>query len=553
MTITSDFTVAANGDIRYIGSSTYYTVLELHRFLQDLADNAVAGGDDYLDITSSESSERSTDNIITLINPYNIDDEAAKHLYDGSVTQLGGNTVYSGLVVVGAVESGTELVIVQNNTILTSWWSVGINTDPANNILLRTLIKTRATGADIDGKRIRVMAREFGDAYAEFGVTLGLGNSTAAIFTSPDLNNQTDESTVATWTTISNVEGYQTINLNNGNGPRPYYSQWNKDVYTVNQLYERTKWIQRRGTTTNIHSMIGGLFRGITHEWNYDTEATGPYQEDEILSWGTGATAGTGSLLALLDSGTTGTLWIQLLTGVPPSDNMSVAGGTSGATSLVNGTVTARTVNPEFFGQSTGSSIIGAFGIGVEAADLLVADKIFDLTNVQQSPPNNQTFIVSGLASGHDRVLVAPNDGADEVDYDQRTLATTLNGATETAVVVTVAIPSDTPTSGTIRVKLNTGVYRLQTYTSWTGSTFTIPSTDYSGANVATAGNNVFISYIDVLADATTESYTAVYSSSRSLIVKVRDGGGTPIKPFKSPASFGAGGGGITAIRTSDT
>ena len=85
----------ATGDIRYIGgdhgaSPTYATVIELHRFLQDLADDASFVGDDELDITVVTPSDRSTDNIITLINGYNIDDNAAEHLYDGSIIQAGG-------------------------------------------------------------------------------------------------------------------------------------------------------------------------------------------------------------------------------------------------------------------------------------------------------------------------------------------------------------------------------------------------------------------------------------------------------------------------------
>jgi len=254
------------------------------------------------------------------------------------------------------------------------------------------LIKTRDSGSDIDGKRIRVYAREWGETYAEFGVTMGLGNSTAAIFTNQDLNNATASGTVAGWTTISNTEGYQTIDLNNGNGAKPYYSQWNRDTYTINQLYERCKYLVRRGTAETIHGMDGELFRGITHQWAYDAESGGPFQEDESLSWGSGSTAGTGILLALDDQGTTGTQWIQLLTGVPPSDPMTITGGTSSATCEINGSVTARSVSPVFLGQSTGTSLIGAFGIGVEAADLTNTDKLFDLTNTQQQPPNNVTF-----------------------------------------------------------------------------------------------------------------------------------------------------------------
>src|SRR5210317_560430 len=92
------------GNIRYIGdahggaSPSYATVIELHRALQAFADDLTSSGDDELDITDETPSERSTDNIITLINGYNIDDTAAEHIYDGSVTQDGGATKYQGLV-----------------------------------------------------------------------------------------------------------------------------------------------------------------------------------------------------------------------------------------------------------------------------------------------------------------------------------------------------------------------------------------------------------------------------------------------------------------------
>ena len=555
MAIADDFSVAANGDIRYTGSTTNYTVLELHRFLQDIADDASSSGDDLVDITADTPTERSTDNIITLLGSYNIDDDAAEHLYDGSISQDGGDELYAGLVVVGSLNSTTTLQVVQNNALYdgdTPFWGTGINTDAANNILCRMLIKVRTGGADIDGKRIRVFAREWGDTYAEFSVTMGLGNSVAAIFTNEDLNNTTAVGTVAGWTTIANTEGYQLINLNNGNGDRPYYSQWDRDVYTINQLYERAKWLTRRGTSSTIHSMDGELFRGITHQWNYDNEASGPFQEDEELSWGTGATAGTGALIALLDSGTTGTMWIQLLTGAPPIGDMTITGLTSAATCDVDGSVTTRSLPSVFLGQSTGSALIGGFGIGVEASDLTKDDKVFDLTNTQQSPPNIVTFTVSGLVTGEDRILVGPKDTGNEFEFDQLILNTTLSGGAETAVVVTAAIPGDTPSSGTLRIELDSGIKRRVTYTSWTSSTFTIPPTDFSGANQATAGNDVMISYLDLLATGTSEYFQGIYSGDRNLYVRVRDGGGTPIKTFETPAVLGSGGGSATAIRTSD-
>lgn len=559
MAIGDDFSVAANGDIRHVSGTTTYTVLELHRWLQDLADDAVASGNDLIDITSATPSERSTDNIITLLGSYNIDDTAAEFFYDGSISQASGDTLYSGLVVVGSLASTTTLKIVQNNTFYdsqsTPYWGTGLNEDATANILLRIMVKSRDSGADIDGKKIRVQARTYGDTFGEFTLTLGLGNSTAAIFTNSDLNNQTVSGTVSGWT-VNNTEGYQLIDVDNNSVGEPYYSQWDR-VTTVggsggiNDIYEWAKYITRAGTSETIHGLNGELFRGITHEFAYDNEVGGPFQEDEILSWGTGATAGTGVLLALLDSGTTGTMWIQLISGTSPSNDLEITGGTSSATCDVNGSVTSRTLSSCFLGQSTGSALIGAFGIGIVTTDLQVADLLFDLTNTQNQPPNNQTFTVGGLISGEDRVLVGPKDTGDDIEFDQFALNTTLNGATETAVVVTISIPSDTPSSGVIRIERDDGTYINQAYTSWTGSTFTISSADYS-VNNATAGNNVFIAYIDELATASSATFTTVYGSDRSLWVRVRDGDVTPIKTFQTAATFSSGGGSVTAIRTSD-
>ena len=562
MAIGDDFSVNIDGDIRHVSGSTTYTVLELHRWLQDLADDQVASGNDLIDITSYTPSNRSTDNIIELLDysgsggpTYNIDDTAAEYFYDGSITQSGGDTRYGGLVIVGSVYGTTTLQVVQNNTLYdgaSPFWGTGINSDAANNILCRMLIKIRDSGSNIDGGRVRVFAREWGATYAEFSVSMGLGNSTAAIFTNEDLNNTTASGTVATWTGITNVEGYQTIDLNNGNGAQPYYSQWNKDSYSINQLYERAKYLSRRGETGTIYGMAGELFRGITHQWAYDNEVSGPFSENEVLSWGTGATAGTGALLALNDAGTTGTMWIQLLTGVAPTDGLTITGGTSSATCDVNGSVTSRTLPSVFLGQSTGTALIGAFGVGVESADLTNADTLFDLTNTQQQPPNNVTFTVYGLVSGEDRVLVTNDDTG--IDTNQMTLDTTLNGATETSIVVgTGTIPADTPQTGTLRVVLDTGISFYIAYTAHNNDdTFTIASTDFTDPGDATAGNDVYLSYIDKLAASTSESFTVVYDADRTLYVRVRDGGASPIKTYESTGILGSGGGSVTAIRTSD-
>jgi hypothetical protein len=545
MPIQDDFSISASGDIRYTGTTANYTVIALHRWLGDLMDDAQAAGNDILDITDATASERSTDNIITLNSPYNIDATAAQHLYDGSIVQAGGATIWDGIVVFAP--QGTYVDVMQNGALITpNFWTTGLNADATQGVSHRFMVQVRVGGADVDGRRLLGMTREFGQTYAEFPINgTARGNNVIALATAQDLNNQTSAATVSGWTSITNTEGYRLLDVDNNSVNEPYYSEWNRDTFTMNQLYERAKWLTRRGSSSTIYGLNGNIFRGITHEIPIDTP-TGTFNAVEAVSW----SGGTGQMLAI-NSPTAGTImWIQLLTGIAPTDNQMITGGTSGATVLVNGTPTQRTISQPFIGVSTGSALIGAYGVGVETADLSAADRLFDLTNTQRTPPNNVVFTVNGLVSGEDRVLVGPASGGN-LQTNQFSLATTLNGASETAVVVGSAIPTDTPSTGTIRIELDSGIFRRVAYTSYTGSTFTIASTSFV-ADPATSGNDVYISYIDRLATSTGESFTSVYLADRSLFVRVRDGGVTPIKTFETVGTLGSSGGSATAIRTSD-
>lgn len=560
MTIANgDVSIAANGDIRWTGGAgTTYTVLELHRFLQDKADDASYTGDDILDITDLTPSDRSTDNIITLNTPYNIDDTLAEHLYDGSITQSNGDTVYSGLRVLGAVNNpNTQLMVIQDNDlyqftsdVANPFWGTqaagGLNGDAASGILMRCLIKSRDAGSDIDGKRIRVQARHWGDSYDFFNVQLGQGESVAAISTTPDAQNTTAQGTVTLYSHISNTEGFQTINLNNGNGPQEYYSAWtygaNNSGDGLKGVWEYTKDLTGNGTSKTIHGLNGELFLGITHKIAYTGES-GTFVEDETISWGTGTTAGTGLLLALDDDGSTGNFYIQLLTGVAPTTN-TITGLTSGASATAS-TVTSQTIPKHFLGSYTGT-LIGAFGVGVVSGDLTASDTIQDLNGITQIPPNNVVFSVTSLAAGEDYVLVGPRAGG-ALQTDQLSLNGSSYSGGESTVTLSSAIPSDTPNVGTFRVFDGQSFVRVS-YTGYTGSSFT----GCSGMPAASASADVFISYIDELAGATAVSFTSVYNTSRDLFVRVRDGGNSPIKTFETPATLGSAGGSVAAIRTAD-
>lgn len=570
--VATDWSVdRTTGDIRYIGddhggaSPSYATVIQFHRWLQDLADDASSAGDDELDITDTNPSGRDTDNIINLLGTYNITDAESEHLYDGSILQADGDDVWDGIVNFG--NSDVQIQIHQDGAVLADdWWNfsaVGLNADAAQGISHRFMLPVRVTGTDVDGRRLLGTCRRFGFTNAEFGINgTSRGNNVLALADSSDLNNTTIEATVATWTTIDNTtEGFVQLDVNNNGTNEDYYSQWNKDTYTINQFYERMKWLTREGSVSTIYGLNGELFRGITHEIDIDTN-TGTFAAFEAVSW----TGGTGQMLAI-DSVTAGTkMWIQLLTGIAPTDGLVIT-GVSTATAAVNATVTDRSslISKPFIGASTGSAIIGAYGVGIETDDLSSNDKVFDLTNTQVTPPNNVTFTVGGLVSAEDRVLVGPWDGVatdaegnPEIDYNQ--LVTTVILNTDNIVTVTVGagnIPTDTPSSGYIRVQDDNSFYRRLHYTSWenTGGTFTVDTVDGQEDFLtvpAASGNNLWIAYIDIIAAGTSAAFTGVYLADRDLVVKVRDGGASPIKEFITSATLGINGGSSTAIRTSD-
>jgi hypothetical protein len=550
MAIADDFTVAANGDIRYAGTTNNYTVIQLHRWLGDLMDDAEASGNDILDITDSTASERSTDNIITLKYPYNINDATAQHLYDGSIIQSNtsgnnGEVIYDGILIFAG--AGAYVDIIQNGALATNFWTVGLNADAANGISHRFMLKVRTAGADIDGRRIIGQTREFGYTYSEFKINgTSRGNNVMALTYAVDLNNTTLLATVSGMTTITNTEGYRAIDVNNDSVDEYYYSEWNRDVYTINQFYERIKYITRRGSTSTLYGKTGDLVRGITHELNLTTPRSGTFSATELISWPTG----TGIMFAIDSVGTGTKMWIQVLTGVAPVAGSLITGTTSNATATTTGAPTERTLSFPLCGASTGSAIIGSYGFGIEKLDLTANDKVFDLTNTQRIAPNYVTFTVGGLVQD-DRVLVGPANGS-ILDEAQFVTDASYAGVAETSIKVTPDIPSDTPATGTIRVKCDNGVWKRIAYTSYTADTFTITATDFSTSNAA-MGNNCYISYIDDVAPVGgSNSFTGVYLAPRNLFIRVRDGGGTPIKTFETTGVLGSAGGSSTAIRTAD-
>ena len=570
--VPADWTIdRATKIVTYIGedhggtSPSYATVIEIHRWWGTLMDDASHSGDDELDMTTLLISKRDTDNIIRMVNGYSFNSETeSEHLYDGSINydSGGGINQYDGFVNYGNAD--VQIQIIQDGAVLADdWWNfggAGLNAASGSGISHRFMLKTIVDGVDIDNLRVLGTTRVFGKTYGEFNVSAaGRGNNTLALVNSTDGNNTTIVGTVAGWTGITNTtEGYALIDINNNGADEEYYSEWNTNQPTrsINDFYERMKWLTMDGSLETIYGLNGELFRGITHQVTFNTP-TGTFSAFEAVDWVTGS----GQMFAI-NSTTAGTImWLQLLKGIAPVAT-DVITGVSTATATVASVIDREPlISTPFVGASTGTAIDASYGLGMEKLDTSSSDKFRELiSNSQVIPPNNVTFDVNGVVVGEDQIEVSPWDGVatdpegnPAVEVDQLVLDGLLNSPTTTAVSV-VAIPSDTPETGWIRIHRVSGAYTDHAYTSWSNATndFTIASTDFSGDN-SNATNNCYIGYLLLEATATTESFTFVYSGSdREFVILVRDGKATPIKQFISSGTMGINGGSISVIRTSD-
>lgn len=575
--VLADWSITRNAgdlDVRYggldhTGAASYSTTIELHRGLQALADDEVDTNDDELSIIDQTPSDRGgADTNISLINGCNIDDASAQFIYDGSITQAVGAEIYDGVQVFG--NSSNIQVIQDGARIVDDFWNyANMKTaveDSLSSTTHRFLVKVRDGGVDIDGRRILGTQRELSTVYTEFFIGGGTnrGNNVLALTANSDGNNQTIAATIETWDDIVNdVEGFTPITI--GGTAYDFYSDWELGARSKNDFYERAKWIQTRvadiavdtparDTDQALYGLAGDIFRGVTHEIPFDAPS-GTFVEPEALTWTETAIASTGQLLAI-NSTTAGTImWIQLLSGIAPTDG-TVITGVSTATGTVNGSVTPRLVPSTFIGTSTGSAINpGAFGLGIGADDLTQNDLVVDLTGTQRTPPNNVTYTVNNIFED-DYVIVA-NDSGGDFDFAQRVTNAAYSGAI-TAIVTTVAIPTDIPTSGTLRLELDDGSYQRVVYVSFTGSTFDVTGTTLVSA--AASGNNLFVTYIDKVVTAGEETAefvdaTFVFDSNRTLFTRVRNAGtgaNTSIKTFETTAGVTSAGGSATVGRIDD-
>jgi hypothetical protein len=207
------------------------------------------------------------------------------------------------------------------------------------------------------------------------------------------------------------------------------------------------------------------------------------------------------------------------------------------------------------FGTFAGGKFFAAQGIWLQnmASTDIQNYQLTAKDATTQVPPNTQSVTVTSVVSG-DQVLVArtASSGSTTINTAQYTLASSGNASGSGTVTVSGTISSDEPANGTLRIKNSSGTYDRYTYTSWSGSVFTLSGTLTSSYNSST----MFVPIIDTTATSTSVSASLIQSNTIYVVIRVRKyttGSGNSIQPFETAGTITSTGMSVSAIRTTDT
>jgi len=500
MPIATDFSVDSSGNLRQVaafvpGTSARYTTLELHAWLQDLADNPAASGDDLVSILGANPSElagkrdASRPMALTLLPTLNINDATSQWFKFGSVEQGGGNDLYTGLKIIGSLVPSSPVYITQSNAKLTKYWA-----DADVNTSFQILVKAKAAGALIDGGNVVVFSRKYGQTYSHFDASLAAGGEqSAALSTALDTNVDSGVMTPAVAAgyfataiggtggsspKIAIAYGDTSQDLGGGQGSKLHKGTITLDgTVTLAQAYQALMWACSESSSITFNSVPG---------WRYRVLPGQAYPENIAAPFGTFA----------------GGRWCVAqgwwLTGVQASDSKNY--------------------------------------------------QLVSHDGTTETPPTSIAIQVSGVVSG-DYVLVARDNGSGGFVQDTTVASTATAGATS---VTLTAAPADSPTGpGSqacyIRINGNRHTYTARTGNTVSGLSPAVPAGGYA------AGVGVFIPFIDaVSAGSSIQSANFQFGSNFTCRYRVRNGGGSPIVPFESTLSVTSNGGSGTAVRNAD-
>jgi hypothetical protein len=500
-TINDTFNIDAAGNITQVGAfvagtSVRFSTLELHQWLQDLADNPAPDtvNSDLVSILGANPSELAGKRnavrpmALSLLNGVNIADSVAQWFDFGSIEQANGATLFTGLKVLGSLVANSPIYIYQGTTKLGKYWA---DADAASfQILVKCKAASTLISTDAVAGRVVVYSRKYGQSYSHFDVDLSPGGEQVAAL-STALDGNVDAATM----TPTIAAGYFATAIGGTGGVTPKITLAYAD------------------TTQNLGGGAGSLLHKGTITLDGTVTLAQAYQ---ALMWAC-SEASTITFNAVPG-------WrYRVLPGQTYAENLSAP-----------------------FGSYAGGKWFVAQGwwlAGVMTAD----SKAYQLTShtgVIETPPTSVSISVGGVIAG-DYVLAGRDSGTGFVTTD-----TTLSAAAAAAAtsVTLTAAPADTPTaSGYIRISGNRHTYTTRAGNTISGLSPAVPTGGYA------SGTAVWIPFIDVAASATSVPSSAFqFASNITVRFRVRNGTANPIVPFESTLSVTSNGGSGTAVRNLD-
>jgi hypothetical protein len=470
----------------------------------------------------------------------------------------------------------------------TEWWPKG--GDSATTRHIDVLIKTKEAGVEIDNGNITVYLRHYpdtlnsvrlnADLYDHFGIDLSDGGRNAVpLATSPDLNNTTDNNTVDDWNDIevafvngtiayAAVSGefteFETITGSSSGATGVFLYQTTTTgagvmtlgnvVGTFNtddNLTGATYTADASATLTEGHTMDKNFTQQSSYSYSVIIDCAGRHMDDvyEYLKY-------------ITRIGNTFTMYPTSISAASVRSHTTTQGQLYiRAHEDLRGSPT-ETFSPEKaspFGTFAGGKFFGAQGVWVQTmhADDVQAFQLKDSGGTTRTPPVQISIsITNTLAS--DRIAVfrtTSTEGSTTIDKAMFSAAGANNTTGSSTFTVAEAIPSDTPTTGSVRIvddsdTTNTREVRY-TYTSWSGSAFNLSGT--LGKTYTASDDKAYVPYIDAEATTSSISVTVIYASARYVLTRVRRYATTAILPFEVTGQVTSTGYSQGTIRTTDS
>jgi len=196
--------------------------------------------------------------------------------------------------------------------------------------------------------------------------------------------------------------GQTSVDISNGAGARPYSITIDCNSQPLIDVYQRVKYLTRRGETATLNNEPGETYKGNAIRVDYDTQAGGAWVEGNLIY---GQTSGAiARIVADDDQGTTGTLMLSSIKGTF-GDTEQVGDAATAPTVTANLTTATQTniagltpkVSP--FMTFAGGNAFCAIGVvlinvaGGEATNYQLIDNL----EVTQVPPSVISIAVTSI------------------------------------------------------------------------------------------------------------------------------------------------------------